>query len=105
MIHKIIDDELRGTGRSTAQIKVAPTGAVFVCSSDFTDETCRLVNLNNRGDLYVVSQRRLSTVGSAAALLKRANEHIVVEHDAKLSAAQQRNLDYLRAAYRCREVS
>lgn len=74
--------ELRGTGRTTKQMKAAPQGAVFVWCNNHLDYPRRLAEKLGRGDLQIVGPMWLEYAGH---WLGSTFTDIIVDHAAQLS--------------------
>lgn len=77
------EDDHRGTGRTTAQMKAAPEGAVYVwCSKYSLDYPRQLSTDIGRSDLMIIAPEQIEN-------LRGTRCNIVIDHDAKLTEDQK----------------
>ena len=80
---------MRGTGKTTKQIKEAPKDAIYVCDNRMESEYCKkLARINNRQDITFVSKYYVES-----DRLKGLNRFIVIDHATCLDS---RSYDYIR---------
>lgn len=75
------NDSQRGTGRTTAQMRAAPQGALFIWCNEHTDYPKRLARQLGRTDLVIEPASVLDS-GNYRRLLGRKFSDIVLDHAA-----------------------
>ena len=84
---------MRGTGRTTAQIANAPTGAVFVWCAKNTSYVLALAKKLSRDDLKIVSPEWLRIEN----VIGRRGLCVVIDHALDMDKSQRKAMDEIYA--------
>jgi len=91
-----VKDKDRGTGRTTAQMKAAPKGAIFVWCNPCLNYPRQLAKGLDRIDLVIIPPSLLEEHRWKGLRLTG----LVVDHDTRLTEEQAQTLERMRAMIR-----
>lgn len=72
------NDELRGTGRTTEQLKNMPENSIFVWCNERTDYAVRLSKFLNRNDIKIIGPSQIKNY-----MIGRKNIPVIFDHACK----------------------